>query len=155
MNRAHCVSKVACENKLFLKTIDFDQHIAWSLDVRRLSVWDALIAAVHTLYRFKKLMLYYGVILRRITIVTGPTFKIVVAQFLGTLNFPFEGSRVVLRSPGEAALEFFKTPIVQQFLLKENPSRSVILMHKLNTLFPCSSPEIRSASSIRTTSLLN
>lgn len=114
-----------------------------------------LIAAIHTLYRFKKLMLYYGVILRRITIVTGPTFKIVVAQFLGTLNFPFEGSRVVLRSPGEAALEFFKTPIVQQFLLKENPSRSVILMHKLNTLFPCSSPEIRSASSIRTTSLLN
>lgn len=155
INRARCVWKVAYENKLFPKAIVFDQHIAWSLDVRHLSVGAALIAVVHTLHRFRKRMLYYGVIPRRIKIVTGPTLKIVVAQILGTVNSPFEVSRVVLRSPGEAVLEWFKRPIVQQFLLNEIPSRSDILMHRLNTLFPCSSPEIRSASSMRTTSLRN
>ncbi|KAB2601858.1 hypothetical protein D8674_002863 [Pyrus ussuriensis x Pyrus communis] len=66
INRARCVWKVAYENKLFLKAKVFDQQIAWSLDVRNLSVGAALIAVVHTLHRFRKRMLYYGVIPRRI-----------------------------------------------------------------------------------------
>ncbi|KAL0306086.1 UNVERIFIED_CONTAM: Pentatricopeptide repeat-containing protein, mitochondrial [Sesamum radiatum] len=45
INRARCVWKVAYENKLFPKAIVFDQHIAWSLDVRNLSVGAALIAS--------------------------------------------------------------------------------------------------------------
>jgi hypothetical protein len=43
-------------------------------------------------------------------------------------------------------MEWFKKPIVQQFLLNEIPSRADILMHKLNILFPNSAPEIRSLS---------
>ncbi|KAL0363063.1 UNVERIFIED_CONTAM: Pentatricopeptide repeat-containing protein, mitochondrial [Sesamum calycinum] len=137
---------VAYENKLFPKAIVFDQHIAWSLDVRNLSVGAALIAVVHTLHRFRKRMLYYGVVPRRIKLVTGPTLKIVVAQMLSSMESPFEVSKVVLRAPGDSVLEWFKKPIVQQFLLNEIPSRSDILMHKLNTLFPSSAPEIRSLS---------
>ncbi|KAM1107585.1 hypothetical protein EV1_004289 [Malus domestica] len=144
INRAQCVWKVAYENKLFPKAIVFDQQIAWSLDVRNLSVGAALIAVVHTLHRFRKRMLYYGVIPRRIKLVTGPTLKIVVAQILNSVESPFEVSKVVLRAPGDAVLEWFKKPIVQQFLLNEIPSRSDILMHKLNTLFPSSAPELRS-----------
>eukprot|EP00252_Welwitschia_mirabilis_P020507 TRINITY_DN5049_c0_g1_i1.p1 TRINITY_DN5049_c0_g1~~TRINITY_DN5049_c0_g1_i1.p1 ORF type:complete len:572 (-),score=101.44 TRINITY_DN5049_c0_g1_i1:60-1574(-) len=155
INRARCVWKVAYENKLFPKAIVFDQHIAWSLDVRHLSVGAALIATVHTLHRFRKRMLYYGVIPRRIKIVTGPVLKVVVAQALNTVNSPFEVSKVVLRSPGEAVLEWFKKPIVQQFLLNEIPSKTDVLLHKLNTLFPCSSPDLRSAASIRSATLRN
>ncbi|KAG8365292.1 hypothetical protein BUALT_Bualt18G0089400 [Buddleja alternifolia] len=146
INRARCVWKVAYENKLFPKAIVFDQHIAWSLDVRNLSVGAALIAVVHTLHRFRKRMLYYGVVPRRIKLVTGPTLKIVVAQMLSSVESPFEVSKVVLRAPGDSVLEWFKKPIVQQFLLNEIPSRSDILMHKLNILFPSSAPEIRSLS---------
>lgn len=146
INRARCVWKVAYENKLFPKAIVFDQHIAWSLDVRSLSVGAALIAVVHTLHRFRKRMLYYGVVPRRIKLVTGPTLKIVIAQMLSSVESPFEVSKVVLRSPGDSVLEWFKKPIVQQFLLNEIPSRADILMHKLNTLFPSSAPEIRSLS---------
>ncbi|KAM1032333.1 hypothetical protein ACFX13_036783 [Malus domestica] len=144
INRARCVWKVAYENKLFPKAIVFDQQIAWSLDVRNLSVGAALIAVVHTLHRFRKRMLYYGVIPRRIKLVTGPTLKIVVAQILNSVESPFEVSKVVLRAPGDAVMEWFKKPIVQQFLLNEIPSRSDILMHKMNTLFPSSAPELRS-----------
>ncbi|KAL7088356.1 hypothetical protein ACP275_13G122900 [Erythranthe tilingii] len=146
INRARCVWKVAYENKLFPKAIVFDQHIAWSLDVRNLSVGAALIAVVHTLHRFRKRMLYYGVVPRRIKLVTGPTLRIVIAQTLTSMESPFEVSKVVLRAPGDSVLEWFKKPIVQQFLLNEIPSRSDILMHKLNTLFPSSAPEIRSLS---------
>lgn len=144
INRARCVWKVSYENKLFPKAIVFDQHIAWSLDVRNLSVGAALIAVVHTLHRFRKRMLYYGVVPRRIKLVTGPTLKIVVAQMLNSVESPFEVSKVVLRAPGESVSEWFKKPIVQQFLLNEIPSRGDILMHKLNILFPSSAPEIRS-----------
>ncbi|KAK8671297.1 hypothetical protein V6N13_037895 [Hibiscus sabdariffa] len=144
INRARCVWKVAYENKLFPKAIVFDQHIAWSLDVRNLSVGAALIAVVHTLHRFRKRMLYYGVIPRRIKLVTGPTLKIVVAQMLSSVESPFEVSKVVLRATGDSVMEWFKKPIVQQFLLNEIPSRADILMHKLNILFPSSAPEIRS-----------
>lgn len=146
INRARCVWKVAYENKLFPKAIVFDQHIAWSLDVRNLSVGAALVAVVHTLHRFRKRMLYYGVVPRRIKLVTGPTLKIVIAQMLSSVESPFEVSKVVLRAPGDSVLEWFKKPIVQQFLLNEIPSRADILMHKLNTLFPSSAPEIRSLS---------
>ncbi|GAA0162065.1 hypothetical protein LIER_39339 [Lithospermum erythrorhizon] len=146
INRARCVWKVAYENKLFPKAIVFDQHIAWSLDVRNLSVGAALIAVVHTLHRFRKRMLYYGVVPRRIKLVTGPTLKIVIAKTLSSVESPFEVSKVVLRAPGDSVLEWFKKPIVQQFLLNEIPSRSDILMHKLNTLFPSSAPEIRALS---------
>lgn len=144
INRARCVWKVAYENKLFPKAIVFDQHIAWSLDVRNLSVGAALIAVVHTLHRFRKRMLYYGVVPRRIKLVTGATLKIVVAQMLSTVESPFEVSKVVLRAPGDSVMDWFKKPIVQQFLLNEIPSRADILMHKLNILFPSSAPEIRS-----------
>ncbi|CAN4127683.1 unnamed protein product [Withania somnifera] len=146
INRARCVWKVAYENKLFPKAIVFDQHIAWSLDVRNLSVGAALIAVLHTLHRFRKRMLYYGVVPRRIKLVTGPTLKIVVAQMLSSVESPFEVSKVVLRAPGDAVLNWFKKPIVQQFLLNEIPSRADILMHKLNIFFPTSAPEIRSLS---------
>ncbi|KAK3042668.1 hypothetical protein RJ639_000920 [Escallonia herrerae] len=146
INRARCVWKVAYENKLFPKAIVFDQHVAWSLDVRNLSVGAALIAVVHTLHRFRKRMLYYGVVPRRIKLVTGPTLKIVIAQMLSSVGSPFEVSKVVLRAPGDSVLEWFKKPIVQQFLLNDVPSRADILMHKLNTLFPSSAPEIRSLS---------
>ncbi|VFQ78278.1 unnamed protein product [Cuscuta campestris] len=146
INRARCVWKVAYENKLFPKAIVFDQHIAWSLDVRNLSVGAALVSVVHTLHRFRKRMLYYGVVPRRIKLVTGATLKIVVAQMLSSVESPFEVSKVVLRAPGDTVLEWFKKPIVQQFLLNEIPSRADILMHKLNILFPSSAPEIRSVS---------
>ncbi|KAK2972058.1 hypothetical protein RJ640_005078 [Escallonia rubra] len=146
INRARCVWKVAYENKLFPKAIVFDQHVAWSLDVRNLSIGAALIAVVHTLHRFRKRMLYYGVVPRRIKLVTGPTLKIVIAQMLSSVGSPFEVSKVVLRAPGDSVLEWFKKPIVQQFLLNDVPSRADILMHKLNTLFPSSAPEIRSLS---------
>ncbi|GFS36650.1 pentatricopeptide repeat (PPR) superfamily protein [Actinidia rufa] len=146
INRARCVWKVAYENKLFPKAVVFDQHIAWSLDVRNLSVVAALIAVVHTLHRFRKRMLYYGVLPRRIKLVPGPTLKIVVAQMLCSVESPFEVSKVVLRAPGDSVLEWFKKPIVQKFLLNEIPSRADILMHKLNILFPSSAPEIRSLS---------
>ncbi|KAM1122846.1 hypothetical protein FF1_004311 [Malus domestica] len=144
INRAWCVWKVAYENNLFPKAIVFDQQIAWSLDVRNLSVGAALIAVAHTLHRFRKRMLYYGVIPRRFKLVTGPTLKIVVAQILNSVESPFEVSKVVLRAPGDAVMEWYKKPIVQQFLLNEIPSRSDILTHKLNTLFPSSAPELRS-----------
>ncbi|XP_037486894.1 pentatricopeptide repeat-containing protein At1g79490, mitochondrial-like [Triticum dicoccoides] len=144
MNRARCVWKVAYENKLFPKAIVFDQHIAWSLDIRNLSVGAALVSTVHTLHRFRKRMLYYGVVPRRIKLVTGPTLKMVVAQVLASLESPFEVSKVVLRAPGDSVLEWFKKPIVQQFLLNEIPSKSDVLMHKLNVMFPSSAPEARS-----------
>uniref|UniRef100_A0ACD5UVI8 Uncharacterized protein n=1 Tax=Avena sativa TaxID=4498 RepID=A0ACD5UVI8_AVESA len=146
MNRARCVWKVAYENKLFPKAIVFDQHIAWSLDIRNLSVGAALVATVHTLHRFRKRMLYYGVVPRRIKLVTGPTLKMVVAQVLASLESPFEVSKVVLRAPGDSVLEWFKKPIVQQFLLNEIPSKSDVLMHRLNVMFPSSAPEVRSLS---------
>ncbi|XP_015969956.1 pentatricopeptide repeat-containing protein At1g79490, mitochondrial-like [Arachis duranensis] len=146
INRARCVWKVAYENKLFPKAIVFDQHIAWSLDVRNLSVGAALIAVVHTLHRFRKRMLYYGIVPRRIKLVTGPTLKIVIAQMLSSVESPFEVSKVVLRATGDSVMEWFKKPIVQQFLLNEIPSRADILMHRLNILFPSSAPEIRSLS---------
>ncbi|PKA56071.1 Pentatricopeptide repeat-containing protein [Apostasia shenzhenica] len=146
MNRARCVWKVAYENKLFPKAIVFDQHIAWSLDVRNLSVGAALVAVVHTLHRFRKRMLYYGVVPRRIKLVTGSMLKMVVAQMLASVESPFEVSKVVLRAPGDSVLEWFKKPIVQQFLLNEIPTKADVLMHKLNVLFPSSAPEVRSLS---------
>ncbi|EPS63181.1 hypothetical protein M569_11602, partial [Genlisea aurea] len=144
LNRARCVWKVAYENRLFPKAIVFDQHIAWSLDVRNLSVGAALVAAVHTLHRFRKRMLYYGVVPRRVKLVTGPTLRVVAARMLGSMESPFEVSGVVLRATGDAVMEWFGKPMVQQFLLNEIPSRSEILMHKLNVEFPCSAPEVRS-----------
>lgn len=48
--------------------------------MRNLSVGAVLIAVVHTLHGFRKRMLYYGVVPRRIKLVTGPTLKIVKAQ---------------------------------------------------------------------------
>ncbi|KAL6562419.1 hypothetical protein OROGR_003426 [Orobanche gracilis] len=90
INRARCVWKVAYENKLFPKAIVFDQHIAWSLDVRNLAVGAALIAIVHTLHRFRKCMLYYGVVPRQIKLVTGPTLTIVVAQMLSSMESSIE-----------------------------------------------------------------
>ncbi|KAH7679046.1 Smr domain-containing protein [Dioscorea alata] len=149
MNRARCVWKVAYENKLFPKAIVFDQHIAWSLDVRNLSVGAALVAVVHTLHRFRKRMLYYGVVPRRIKLVTGSTLKMVVAQVLASVESPFEVSKVVLRAPGDSVLEWFKKPIVQQFLLNDIPSRADVLMHKLNVLFPSSAPDVRSLSPVK------
>lgn len=146
MNRARCVWKVAYENKLFPKAIVFDQHIAWSLDVRNLSVGAALVAVAHTLHRFRKRMLYYGVVPRRIKLVTGSMLKMVVAQMLASVESPFEVSKVVLRAPGDSVLEWFKKPIVHQFLLNEIPSKTDVLMHKLNVLFPSSAPEVRSLS---------
>ncbi|KAL5214762.1 hypothetical protein ABZP36_003914 [Zizania latifolia] len=146
MNRARCIWKVAYENKMFAKAIVFDQHIAWSLDIRNLSVGAALVATVHTLHRFRKRMLYYGVVPRRIKLVTGPTLKMVVAQVLASLESPFEVSKVVLRAPGDSVLEWFKKPIVQQFLLNEIPSKADVLMHRLNVMFPSSAPEVRSLS---------
>ncbi|KAK8966158.1 Pentatricopeptide repeat-containing protein [Platanthera guangdongensis] len=153
MNRARCVWKVAYENKLFPKAIVFDQHIAWSLDVRNLSVGAALVAVAHTLHRFRKRMLYYGVVPRRIKLVTGSMLKMVVAQMLASVESPFEVSKVVLRAPGDSVLEWFKKPIVHQFLLNEIPSKADVLMHKLNVLFPSSAPEVRSLS--RPVSLLS
>ncbi|KAF2605897.1 hypothetical protein F2Q68_00045322 [Brassica cretica] len=93
---------------------------------------------------FRKRMLYYGVVPRRIKLVTGPTLKIVIAQMLSSVESPFEVSKVVLRAPGDSVMEWFKKPIVQQFLLNEIPSRADILMHKLNVMFPSSAPELRS-----------
>jgi hypothetical protein len=43
-------------------------------------------------------------------------------------------------------LEWFKKPIVQQFLLNEIPSKADVLMHRLNVMFPSSAPEVRSLS---------
>jgi hypothetical protein len=126
MNRARCVWKVAYENKLFAKAI---QHIAWSLDIRNLSVGAALVATVHTLHRFRKRML-----------------QMVVEQVLSSLESPFEVSKVVLQAPGDSVLEWFKQPIVQQFLLNEIPSKVDVLMHRLNMMFPSSAPEVRSLS---------
>ncbi|KAL9365070.1 hypothetical protein Peur_042943 [Populus x canadensis] len=131
INRARCVWKVAYENKLFPKAVIFYQHVAWSLDARNLSIGAALIADAHTLHRLRKRMLYYGVVPRQIKLVTGPTLRIVVAQMLSSVESLFEVS---------------KKPIVQQFLLNEIPSRTDILMHKLNILFPTSAPEIRSST---------
>lgn len=147
MNRARCVWKVAYESKLFPKAIVFDQHIAWSLDVRSLSVGAALAAVAHTLHRFRKRMLYYGVVPRRIKLVTGPSLRMAVAAALAALESPFEVGRVVLRAPGEAVLDWFKRPIVQQFLVNEIPSKADVLLHRLDVLFPSSSPEIRSTLS--------
>jgi hypothetical protein len=65
---------------------------------------------------------------------------------LSSVESPFEVSKVVLRAPGDSVMEWFKKPIVQQFLLNEIPSRADILMHRLNILFPTSAPEIRSLS---------
>ncbi|CAA6658144.1 unnamed protein product [Spirodela intermedia] len=147
MNRARCVWKVAYESKLFPKAIVFDQHIAWSLDVRSLSVGAALAATAHTLHRFRKRMLYYGVVPRRIKLVTGPSLRMAVAATLAALESPFEVGRVVLRAPGELVLDWFKRPIVQQFLVNEIPSKADVLLHRLDVLFPSSSPEIRSTIS--------
>jgi pentatricopeptide repeat protein len=146
MNHARCIWKVAYGNKLFPKAIVFDQHIAWSLDVRNLSVGAALVSVVHTLHRFRKRMLYYGVVPRRIKLVTGPTLKMVVAEVLESIESPFEVSKVVLRAPGDAVMEWFKKPIIQHFLLNETPSKGDVLMHRLNMLFPSSAPELRSLS---------
>jgi hypothetical protein len=52
-------------------------------------------------------------------------------------------SKVVLRAPGDSVLEWFKKPIVQQFLLNEIPSKADVLMHRLNVMFPSSAPEVR------------
>ncbi|GKU96544.1 hypothetical protein SLEP1_g9768 [Rubroshorea leprosula] len=122
INRARPVWKVAYENKLFAEAIVFNQQIAW----------------------FRKRTLNYGVIPRRIKLVTGPTLKIVVAQRLNSVESPFEVSKIVLRATGDSVMEWFKKPIVQQLLLNEIPSRTDILMHKLNILFPSFAPEVRS-----------
>ncbi|KAI3987470.1 hypothetical protein MKX01_017168 [Papaver californicum] len=132
INRARCVWKVSYENKLFPKAIVFNQHIAWSLDVRSLSVGAALIAVVHTLHRFRKRMLYYGVVPRRIKLVTGPTLKIVISQVRSAVESPFEVSKVVLRACR------FSLGMVQE--------ANYILLLKLNMLFPNSAPGIRSFS---------
>ncbi|KMZ71780.1 Pentatricopeptide repeat-containing protein, mitochondrial [Zostera marina] len=149
LNRARCVWKVAYEAKLFPKAIVFDQHIAWSLDVRSLSVGAALVATVHTLHRFRKRMLYYGVVPRRIKLVTGSTLRLVVARALAAVESPFEVSKVVLRAPGDSVLEWFKKPIVQQFLLNDIPSKSDVLMHRLDVMFPSSTAERRSLSPVK------
>ncbi|KAJ3693511.1 hypothetical protein LUZ60_008991 [Juncus effusus] len=143
LNRARCIWKVAYENKLFPKAIVFDQHIAWSLDIRNLSIGAALISTIHTLHRFRKRMIYYGVVPRRIKIVTGPSLRMVVGKVLERMESPFEISKVVLRGNGEEVLEWFKKPIVQQFLLNEIPSKGDVLMHRLNVVFPCSAPDLR------------
>lgn len=98
-----CVESCLRE-QLFPKAIIFDQHIAWSLGVQSFSVGAALIAVVHTLHRFRKRMLYYGVVPRRIKLVTGATLRLVVAQMLSAVESPFEVSKVVLRSPGDSVM---------------------------------------------------
>jgi hypothetical protein len=67
----------------------------------------------------------------------------VVAQVLSLLESPFEVSKVVLLAPGDSVLEWFKKPIVQQFLLNEIPSKADVLIHRLNMMFPSSAPEVR------------
>jgi hypothetical protein len=70
----------------------------------------------------------------------------VVEQVLSSLESPFEVSKVVLQAPGDSVLEWFKQPIVQQFLLNEIPSKVDVLMHRFNMMFPSSAPEVRSLS---------
>ncbi|KAG0492554.1 hypothetical protein HPP92_005952 [Vanilla planifolia] len=125
----------------FFQEIDYETEESAA---RNLSVGAALVAVVHTLHRFRKRMLYYGVVPRRIKLVTGSMLKMVVAQMLASVESPFEVSKVVLRAPGDLVLDWFKKPIVQQFLLNEIPSKSDVLMHKLNVMFPSSAPEVRS-----------
>ncbi|XP_078436778.1 pentatricopeptide repeat (PPR) superfamily protein [Wolffia australiana] len=146
MNRARCVWKVAYEAKLFPKAIVFDQHIAWSLDVRGLSVGAAVAATAHTLHRFRKRMVYYGVVPRRIKLVAGPGLKAAVAAALAPLEPPFEVGKVVLRASGDTVLDWFKKPIVQQFLVNELPSKADLVLHRLDVLFPSSAPELRSSA---------
>ena len=145
MNRARCVWKVSYEVKLFPKAIVFDQHIAWSLDVRGLSVGAAVAATAHTLHRFRKRMVYYGVVPRRVKVVAGAGLRVAVAAALAPLEPPFEVGKVVLRASGDSVLEWFKKPIVQQFLVNEVPSKADVLLHRLDVLFPSSAPEIRSS----------
>ncbi|KAG5240078.1 pentatricopeptide repeat-containing family protein [Salix suchowensis] len=78
-------------NYLFLtgrknRAIIFYQRIAWFLDARNLSIGAALVAAVHALHRFRKHLLYYGVIPRQIKLVTVPTLRIVVALMLSSVE---------------------------------------------------------------------
>ncbi|EHA8588097.1 hypothetical protein COCNU_scaffold004112G000020 [Cocos nucifera] len=108
--------------------------------------FDLYTMMVETQARFRKRMLCYDVVPRRIKLVPGPTLKMVVAQMLESVGSPFEVSKVVLRAPGDSVLEWFKKLIVQQFLLNEIPSKADVLMHKLNVLFPSSGPEVRSLS---------
>eukprot|EP00249_Psilotum_nudum_P015600 c25419_g1_i2 orf=379-3072(+) len=136
IKRARCIWKVAYEKKIFPGRILFDQDIAWSLDVRTLSIGTALTAVVHTLHRFRKRMLYYDTIPRRIKIVTGFSLKDPVEDMLKPLGSPFENSGGCFRCRGQFVAEWFKQPFVEKFLENEIPSRDEIRLQKLKLLFP-------------------
>lgn len=141
IKRARCVWKVAYEKKLFPNRILFDQDIAWSVDIRALSIGAALTAVVHTLHRFRKRMIQYHSIPRRIKIVTGGTLKDPIEDMLKPLDAPFENHGGALRCRGAYVAEWFKQPIVEKFLENEIPSRDEIIMQKINMLFPRPTPE--------------
>ncbi|KAF2611869.1 hypothetical protein F2Q70_00011892 [Brassica cretica] len=75
----------------------------------------------------------------------SPSTDLLSVQSFLIFESPLEVvSKVVLMALGDSVMEWFNKPIVQQFLLNEIPSQADILMHKLNVMFPSSSPELRS-----------
>ncbi|MCO5579569.1 hypothetical protein L7F22_033426 [Adiantum nelumboides] len=141
IKRARCVWKVAYERKLFPNRILFDQELVWSLDVRALSIGAALTALVHTLHRFRKRMIHYHSLPRRIKIVTGGTLNDPIIDLLRPLDSPFENHGGALRCRGTYVAQWFTKPIVEKFLENELPSREEIIMQKINMLFPRPKPE--------------
>lgn len=141
IKRARCVWKVSYEKKLFPNRILFDQELVWSLDVRALSIGAALTAVVHTLHRFRKRMIHYHTMPRRIKIVTGSTLNDPIQDLLRPLDSPFENQGGALRCRGTYVAHWFAKPIVEKFLENEIPSRDEIVMQKINMLFPRPKPE--------------
>lgn len=141
IKRARCVWKVAYEKKLFPNRILFDQELVWSLDVRALSIGAALTAVVHTLHRFRKRMIHYHTMPRRIKIVTGGTLNDPIEDLLRPLDSPFENHGGALRCRGTYVAQWFNKPIVEKFLENEIPSRDEVVMQKINMLFPRPKPE--------------
>eukprot|EP00250_Pteridium_aquilinum_P014448 c21996_g1_i1 orf=195-2912(+) len=141
IKRARCVWKVSYEKKLFPNRILFDQELVWSLDVRALSIGAALTAVVHTLHRFRKRMIHYHTMPRRVKLVTGVTLNDPIEDLLRPLDSPFENHGGALRCRGTYVAEWFTKPIVEKFLENEIPSRDEIVMQKINMLFPRPKPE--------------
>ncbi|KAH7365558.1 hypothetical protein KP509_18G034800 [Ceratopteris richardii] len=141
IKRARCVWKVSYEKKLFPNRILFDQELVWSLDVRALSIGAALTAVVHTLHRFRKRMIQYHSLPRRIKIVTGGTLSDPIQDLLRPLDSPFENHGGALRCRGSYVAHWFSKPLVEKFLENELPSRDEIIMQKINLLFPRPKPE--------------
>jgi pentatricopeptide repeat protein len=141
IKRARCVWKVAYERKLFPNRILFDQELVWSLDVRALSIGAALTAIVHTLHRFRKRMIHYHTMPRRIKIVTGNTLNDPIQDLLRPLDSPFENHGGALRCRGAYVAQWFNKPIIEKFLENELPSREELVMQKISMLFPRPKPE--------------